>query len=152
MNRTLEDKVILVTGGARGLGAALCHATAAAGAHVVIADRREALAAQTCNSICASGGAAEVVAMDLRQAENIARGVHHVAETYGRIDAVINNAGIDVTLPLAELHVEQWREVIDVNLHAPFLVAKFAQPHLRESRGHIVNICSTAAKRAWPNA
>jgi NAD(P)-dependent dehydrogenase (short-subunit alcohol dehydrogenase family) len=70
-----------------------------------------------------------------------------------RLDVLVNNAGVDFTLPIEELGVNQWDAVIAVNLRAPFLLAKHAARLMRQQGGgHIVNIASTAAKRTWPNA
>lgn len=76
-----------------------------------------------------------------------------VIERFGRLDILINNAGIDVTCPVEDLEVEDWDRVLDVNLRAPFVLSRLAFTHMRESGGgQIVNIVSTAAKRAWANA
>lgn len=65
----------------------------------------------------------------------------------------MNNAGTDKTLSVEEISVEDWSRVVDVNLRGPFLTSKFVLPHMRKQEsGHIINIVSTAAKRAWPNA
>jgi NAD(P)-dependent dehydrogenase (short-subunit alcohol dehydrogenase family) len=70
-----------------------------------------------------------------------------------RLDVLVNNAGVDFTLPIEELTVNQWDAVIAVNLRAPFLLAKHAARLMRQQGGgHIINIASTAAKRTWPNA
>jgi NAD(P)-dependent dehydrogenase (short-subunit alcohol dehydrogenase family) len=70
-----------------------------------------------------------------------------------RLDVLINNAGTDVTLPIDELSEADWLRVIGTNLNGPFLLAKHAAAHMRRcGGGHIVNVASTAAKRAWPNA
>src|SRR5205085_8500007 len=74
-------------------------------------------------------------------------------DTMGLLDVLVNNAGTDVTLPIDELSEEDWLRVIGTNLNGPFLLAKHAAAHMRAAGGgHIVNVASTAAKRAWPNA
>jgi NAD(P)-dependent dehydrogenase (short-subunit alcohol dehydrogenase family) len=77
-----------------------------------------------------------------------------VRQRYGHLDALINNAAIDVTAPMAELSSDDWHRIIQTNLTGPFLMAKHALSLLAASKsgGHIVNIASTASKRAWPNA
>jgi NAD(P)-dependent dehydrogenase (short-subunit alcohol dehydrogenase family) len=71
----------------------------------------------------------------------------------GRLDVLVNNAGTDVTVPIDELTEEEWLRVIATNLNGPFMLAKHAADHMRRAGGgYIVNVASTAAKRAWPNA
>ena len=75
------------------------------------------------------------------------------AEAHGALFALINNAGVDYTLPIDELTDEQWNRVLRTNLHGPFVLCRAAARLMkRQGRGHIVNVASTAAKRAWPNA
>lgn len=78
-------------------------------------------------------------------------GVHR---DFGQLDVLINNAAVDVTAPLSELSVEDWQRVLATNLSGPLLMAKFASARMLDQPGggHIVNIASTASKRAWPNA
>ncbi|MFS2020987.1 SDR family oxidoreductase, partial [Massilia sp. CT11-108] len=79
--------------------------------------------------------------------------VERCVATMGRIDILVNNAGTDVTLPLSDLSEQDWLRVINTNLNGPFLLAKHAAAHMRsQGSGDIVNVASTAAKRAWPNA
>jgi NAD(P)-dependent dehydrogenase (short-subunit alcohol dehydrogenase family) len=79
--------------------------------------------------------------------------VEAVLGRYGRLDILVNNAGVDVTLPVDELSVEQWDRIIDTNLRGPFLLSRRVLAHMKSRRtGHIVNIASTASRRAWPNA
>lgn len=74
-------------------------------------------------------------------------------DRFARLDILINNAGIDVTVPVDELSIEEWDRIMGVNLRAPFLLSRLAFRHMKDrGRGQIVNIISTAAKRAWPNA
>src|SRR5690606_2937349 len=85
---------------------------------------------------------------------------HHVEQTiqrvideFGRIDILINNAGVDFTKSVEELEFAEWRKVIDVNLTGPFILTKLVYPQMKkQGGGHIVNVTSTACKRAWPNA
>jgi NAD(P)-dependent dehydrogenase (short-subunit alcohol dehydrogenase family) len=76
-----------------------------------------------------------------------------VLERHGRLDILVNNAGIDVTLPVEEIAVSEWDRIMGVNLRGPFVLSRIAFPAMRrQGSGQIVNIVSTAAKRAWANA
>jgi NAD(P)-dependent dehydrogenase (short-subunit alcohol dehydrogenase family) len=127
-------KLALVTGGAGGLGSVICRELADAGYEVIAADLR------------APRGGLE---LDItREAE-----VVKAFDGLDRLDVLVNNAGVDYTLPIEELSLKQWDAVIGVNLRAPFLLSKHAARLMRrQGGGHIINIASTAAKRAWPNA
>jgi NAD(P)-dependent dehydrogenase (short-subunit alcohol dehydrogenase family) len=149
----LAGRVALVTGGGQGLGEAICRSLAAAGATVVAADLREAAAQQVAASVVSEGGRATGLRLDVANAEQAGDVVRHVAGTYGRLDVLVNNAGIDVTAPVEELSVADWDRVSAVNLRGPFVMAKHALAVMRrQGGGHIVNIVSTAAKRTWANA
>jgi NAD(P)-dependent dehydrogenase (short-subunit alcohol dehydrogenase family) len=90
---------------------------------------------------------------DVCNADSVFRSVETVVERFGRLDVAVNCAGIDYVASVGEMSVEQWDRVISVNLRGPFLVAKAALPAMRKQRyGHIVNVASTAAVRAWGNA
>jgi len=153
MDSPLDGRAVLVTGGGRGLGAAICEAVAADGARVFVADVDEARAHACAKRLRADGRNAEALRMDVTSEEDIARALAHVHETGGGLDAVVNNAAIDVTLPIDELPSRDWDRVLATNLRGPFLVARQAVSYMRpRGHGHIVNIASTASKRAWPNA
>ena len=142
----LENKTVLVTGGARGLGAAVCRDLARAGASLVVADVNQAGAQTVAESL---GGTARAVKLDVTNDAEVAA----VVDRVGRIDVLINNAAVDFTVPIDELSTSQWDAVIDVNLRGPFLMSKHAARVMKgQGSGHIINIASTAAKRAWPNA
>jgi NAD(P)-dependent dehydrogenase (short-subunit alcohol dehydrogenase family) len=89
---------------------------------------------------------------DIGEEGEVRRMLDEIARRGGRLDALVNNAGIDRTTGVDTLEVREWDAIIRTNLRGPFLLAKFALPLLRESRGDIVNVASTAAKRGWPNA
>lgn len=149
----LKGKVALVTGGGRGLGAAICHALAEAGVTVVAADIRENLALQVAQEIQSAGGQAMALRADISDPEQVDETIRRIDEQFGRLDILVNNAAIDITVPVEELSVDDWRRIVDINLSAPFLLSRAALPMMRRQKsGHIVNITSTAAKRAWPNA
>jgi NAD(P)-dependent dehydrogenase (short-subunit alcohol dehydrogenase family) len=149
----LEGLVGLVTGGARGLGAEICRELAVAGMRVVAADVRAEMAHELCSEIARDGGNAEAVSLDVTDAPAAAALVDDVIHRYGALDVLINNAGIDRTVAADELSVEEWDRIVGVNLRAPFVLSRAVLPHMRaRRRGHIVNIVSTAAKRAWANA
>jgi NAD(P)-dependent dehydrogenase (short-subunit alcohol dehydrogenase family) len=141
---SLEGKSVLVTGGARGLGAAICRELARGGAHMVVADINEAGARAVAESV-----RGRALKLDVTQEAEIARALDGI----GRLDVLVNNAAVDFTVPIEELATAQWDAVIDVNLRAPFLLSKHAARLMKaQGGGQIVNIASTAAKRAWPNA
>jgi NAD(P)-dependent dehydrogenase (short-subunit alcohol dehydrogenase family) len=152
----LRGKTILITGAASGLGAALADLLARDGADIVVGDidagrARESAAALTKHA--GHGGRAHAIGFDVGDPAAAAAAVEEAVATFGRLDVLVNNAGTDVTLPIAEISTEQWLRVINTNLNGPFLLARAASAHMRRlGTGHIINIASTAAKRAWPNA
>jgi len=149
----LRCKAAFVTGAASGLGAALSRALAAAGADIVAADIRPAALQGLLPRLREHGVRAEAIELDVGDPAQARAAIDAAGERMGRLDILVNNAGTDVTLPIDELPVEDWLRVIGTNLNGPFLLAKHAAPHMRrQGAGDIVNITSTAAKRAWPNA
>ncbi|CAI10063.1 SDR family oxidoreductase [Aromatoleum aromaticum] len=150
---SLDGRTALVTGGGRGLGKALCEALCAGGARVIIADVRADLAEQAALALTAKGYQTMHHAVDVGDEQQVADCLDAGRERFGAIDILINNAGVDYTLPLAELEVAQWDHVMATNLRGPFLFCKRVLEQMRPlGSGHIINITSTAAKRAWPNA
>jgi NAD(P)-dependent dehydrogenase (short-subunit alcohol dehydrogenase family) len=150
----LAGRVVLVTGGGRGLGAAICAMLDAEGALVVVADIDQASAEATAsdiNSGPSGSGKAIGITLDVGNEAQVQQAVDLAVEHFGRLDAVINNAGIDVTVGIRDLTGADWDRVIRTNLTGPFLLAKYCLEHF-STGGHIVNIASTAARRAWPNA
>jgi NAD(P)-dependent dehydrogenase (short-subunit alcohol dehydrogenase family) len=91
-------------------------------------------------------------ALDVADAESAAAAVRTTIEAYGRLDILVNSAGIDQTSPFEEIDPATFDRILDVNLRGPINLTRAALPALRASGGHVLNIVSTAAKRAWPNA
>ncbi len=149
----LKGKVVLVTGAGSGLGEATAQAFARQGCSVVCVDVNEQAAQRTRDTVSASDVPSLAIGCDVADAEAVDAAVQQTVERLGRLDAVVNCAAIDHTLSVEDMSVDQWDQVIGVNLRGPFLFAKAALPVMREQRGgHIINVASTAATRAWANA
>lgn len=150
---TLEGKVALVTGGAQGLGEAICRTLSESGATVVVADIREDQAQALASELETNGKKVQPLVLDVCNEVMIERAIQRIRADHGRLDVLVNNAGTDRTVSVEDLPVEDWDRVIATNLRGPFVLSKYALPIMKEQgRGHIVNIVSTAARRAWPNA
>ncbi len=149
----LADRVVVVTGGGRGLGEATCRALADAGATVLAADVRAELAGAVAGSLQDDGLRAHALELDVTDEASASEAVSGLLVRHGRIDALVNNAGADVTAAFEELTSADWDRVLGVNLRGPVLMSRLVFPHMRrQGGGHIVNVASTAAKRAWANA
>jgi NAD(P)-dependent dehydrogenase (short-subunit alcohol dehydrogenase family) len=151
--KELQGKVALVTGGARGLGEQICLELADGGAKVVVADLRQELMPQVADTIRRAGGEAAELRLDVSDPAQVEQSIRKTVAEFGRLDVLINNAGIDKTCGIEELSADEWRNILAVNLTGPFLMSQQALVQMSKQRsGHIVNIVSTAAKRAWANA
>lgn len=148
----LEGKRVLVTGGGRGLGAAICDDLARAGADIIVLDRDETRAHACAAQVREHGGRALAYACDVSDERAVVHAVESAIRELGGIDVLVNNAAIDATAPLDDIDPAVWQQVLLTNLVGPYLLCRATLPALRASRGHIVNIASTASKRAWPNA
>lgn len=149
----LAGKVALVTGGGRGLGEAISRVLAEAGATVVLADFRGELIAKVAGEIASAGGRAVAKRLDITDDGATAEAIDSIVGEFGRLDVLINNAGTDLTVSIEEMPVEEWDRIMAVNLRGPFVLSKRVLPIMRKAgSGHIVNVASTAAKRAWANA
>jgi NAD(P)-dependent dehydrogenase (short-subunit alcohol dehydrogenase family) len=148
---TVGDAVTLVTGAGSGLGAEISRELVSAGATVIGADVRGDRARETGEGL--PEGRYEAWPLDLRERAAIAKTVNAIVDRYGRLDVVVNNAGIDRTAPFEDFDFDGWEQIVDVNLVAPAAVMHAAWPVMqRQGGGAIVNIASTAATRAWSEA
>jgi len=141
----------IVTGGAQGIGLAIVNRLIASGARVRIWDRDDRLLAKV---VATLGSAVTGDAIDVTDPDAIARGARSALETLGKIDVLVNNAGIaGMAKPVVEYPVEEWKRVIDIDLTGPFLCCRAVAPHMtRAGYGRIVNIASIAGKEGNPNA
>ncbi|UXY16310.1 SDR family oxidoreductase [Chitiniphilus purpureus] len=150
---SLKNKVVLVTGGGRGLGAAICQALAKEGARVAVMDLHAETAQAQVAELQQSDCHAYAIRADVGDEAQVKAAISEVVKVFGRLDALVNNAGIDKTCSVDELECDEWDRIIRTNLSGPFMLAKYAARQMREQGGgQIINIASTAARRAWPNA
>jgi NADP-dependent 3-hydroxy acid dehydrogenase YdfG len=120
---------------------------------VVVADIREDQAQALASELETNGKKVQPLVLDVCNEVMIERAIQRIRADHGRLDVLVNNAGTDRTVSVEDLPVEDWDRVIATNLRGPFVLSKYALPIMKEQgRGHIVNIVSTAARRAWPNA
>ncbi len=145
----LDGRIALVTGGSRGIGAAICDELAAAGAVVAVNYARNAdAAAAVCERIAAAGGTAHAVQGDIGSAAGAGALVEHVESEIGPIAALVNNAGITRDDLIMRLSEESWREVIDTNLGGAFFTCRaVARPMMKRRAGAIVNMSSIVGVR-----
>lgn len=146
-------QVALITGGGSGLGAAICELLAADGTTVIVADMRSDSSQAIVERIRRKGHSAAPATFDVSRPEDCEEVVKRAEREFGHIDVLVNSAAVDCTVDIEKFSVSEWDRVLQVNLHGPFYMAKHVFPLMRrQGRGHIVNIASTASKRAWPNA
>ncbi len=150
---TLQGNVVIVTGAGSGLGEATARAFAAEGCKIACVDLKGDQVERVSKEIQGQGQQALSFACDVSNPQQVGNVVDSVVERFGRLDIVVNCAAIDHTVSVDEMSVEQWNQVIGVNLNGPFLFSKAAlAPMKKQHSGHIVNVSSTAATRAWANA
>lgn len=145
MDLQLKDKVVLVTGGAKGIGAAITNACAREGALPVIVDRDSPACQQLHDELRADGLQVSFIVMDLSQAANCEAIVRQAMATLGRIDALVNNAGINDGVGLEHGDPQRFVASLERNLLHYYYMAHYALPHLKRTRGPIVNISSKTA-------
>lgn len=143
-----KQRVALVTGGSSGLGRVLADALAAAGARVVLAGLEPEAVAGAADEMRAAGHDVLGVPADITQQEDVDRLLAAALERYGRLDALVNNAGRSMRGKVLDTTPEQFRQLLELNLIALVRCTRAAVPHLLKQRGHVINIGSLAAKSA----
>jgi NADP-dependent 3-hydroxy acid dehydrogenase YdfG len=151
MGNNIAGKIVVITGASSGLGEAAARLLSREGASVVLgarrADRLQALAGE----LTRGGGKAMAVTTDVVHREQVKRLVDKAVEAYGRVDVMINNAGLMPQAPLEQLKVDEWDRMIDVNLKGVLYGIAAALPHMkRQKAGHIINVSSVAGHKVGP--
>jgi len=146
--KRLEDRVAIVTGGARGIGQGICFRFADEGAKVAVFDVIPAEAKKVAAEIVKSGGAALALKVDVTKASEIEKAVKEVVAKFGKVDILVNNAGITRPSKVAGMTEEVWDSVVEVNLKGVFLCCRAVIPQMKEHKyGKIVSIASILAQR-----
>ncbi|MEW6173550.1 MAG: SDR family NAD(P)-dependent oxidoreductase [Bacillota bacterium] len=142
---SFKDKVAIVTGGASGIGRALCEELGRRGAVVIVADVNAAGAEQVASSINSNGGSARMAYLDVTQAEDVEKLVNQIASEFGHLDYMFNNAGIAMTGEVGHMNLQHWKRIVDVNLWGVIYGTTAAYRVMsNQGFGYIVNTASAA--------
>lgn len=150
MTKGIEGKVVLITGGSTGIGAETARLLAERGAKVAIAARRKDRLDEVVADIAAIGGTARSYALDVTDKSAVQSVVAAIIADFGRLDVLINNAGLMPIRPMAEVNTDEWDQMIDVNLKGTLYGIAAALPgFLEQGSGHIINLSSVAGIKVF---
>jgi NADP-dependent 3-hydroxy acid dehydrogenase YdfG len=151
MTQGIENKVVVITGASSGLGEATARMLASQGASVVLGARRTDRIQALAVDLVANGGKALAVQTDVTDVEQVKRLVDAAVQAYGRIDVILNNAGLMPQSPLERGKVEDWNRTIDVNIKGVLYGIAAALPYMKEQKsGHVINVSSVAGHKVRP--
>jgi len=151
MEKRLEGKVAIVTGASRGIGKAISLALAEEAATVVVAARAIDKMNETAKLVTAAGGKAQIIPTELTDERSIKNLVKATGERFGRLDILINNAGITHSAKLGETSTEDWDRCQQINTRAPFILCREALPMLKKAEAaYIINIASVVGVKGYP--
>ena len=151
MNNNIEGKVVVITGASSGLGEATARLLSAQGATVVLGARRIERLQKLADELTANGGKALAVETDVTRCELVKRLVDAAVRKFGRVDVMLNNAGLMQQSPLERLKVDEWDNMIDINIKGVLYGIAAALPHMkRQKAGHIINVSSVAGHKVTP--
>src|SRR5256884_5873045 len=153
MSNNIEGKVVVITGASSGLGEATARHLSAQGASVVLGARRVDRLQSLANELTGRGGKALAVATDVTRCDQVKRLVDAAVQTYGRVDVMINNAGIMPHSPLERLKIDDWNRTIDVNIKGVLYGIAAALPYMKQQQGgQIINVSSVAGHKVRPTS
>ena len=148
--KNIQDKVVVITGGSSGIGEETARHLAAKGAKVVLGARREDKLAAIANSINEQGGKAAYKVTDVTKKEDLAALVQHAVDTFGKLDVIINNAGLMAIAPMSAVRVDEWDRMIDINIKGVLYGVAAALPVFEaQQSGHFINISSVAGIKVF---
>jgi NAD(P)-dependent dehydrogenase (short-subunit alcohol dehydrogenase family) len=147
----LKNRIALTTGASKGLGKAIALRFSAEGATVLLASRNISSLTEISDQINSSGGRALAIAMDVTDPVSVQQAVDCTVENFGRLDIMVNNAGISMIVPTVELSTDQWRKAMETNLFGVFYGCRSAgQQMIKQGSGCIINISSILGQNAAP--
>jgi NADP-dependent 3-hydroxy acid dehydrogenase YdfG len=153
MNSNIKEKVVVITGASSGLGEATARLLSAEGASVVLGARREQRLRSLADEVTTKGGKATAMVTDVTKREQVQKLVDTAVQTYGRIDVIINNAGLMPQSLLEQLKVDEWEQMIDVNIKGVLYGIAAALPYMQKQKaGHIINVSSVAGHKVGPGS
>ena len=151
MSNNIQGKVVVITGASSGLGEAAARLLSAQGATVVLGARRVDRLRSLADELTGSGGKTIAIATDVTRYDQVKRLVDAAVHTYGRIDVMINNAGLMPQSPLERLKIDDWNRMIDVNIKGVLYGIAAALPYMKQQKaGHIINVSSVAGHKVRP--
>ncbi len=153
MNNNIAGKVVVITGASSGLGEATARLLSSQGATVVLGARRLDRIKSLADELIRKGGKALAIQTDVTQVDQVKRLVESAAQTFGRIDVMINNAGLMPHSPLERLKIDDWNRMIDVNIKGVLYGIAAALPHMKQQKsGHFINVSSVAGHKVRPGS
>ncbi len=148
----LKDKVAIVTGSSKGIGLGIARVFSQEGARVAVVSRHEEEGRPVAQELGEKDGRAIFVKADVSSSESVQKMINTTVQAFGRLDVMVNNAGYHISKNVEKTSEEEWQFIINTNLFSTFLCSKYAIPHLRKTRGNIINISSMVGLVGQPNA
>jgi len=148
----LKDKVAIITGSSKGIGEGIARVFHEHGAKVVITCRTASEGEKMAEELGAKEGQALFVKTDVAQSKDVQRMIDLAIQKFGKLDILVNNAGYHISKNVEDTSEEEWEFIQNTNLRSTFLCSKYAMPHLRKTKGNIINISSMVGVVGQPNA